>query len=610
MCGVFGVATARGRRLSLGPQACVAIGELLAHRGPDAAGSMHNGHVALTHRRLALIDPDGGTQPFRSGGDGPRVILAWNGEIYNFRELRRALEAEGARFDTRSDTETLATLLSRRGIDGLRELRGMYAIAAWFVDSDEIVLARDPFGTIPFYYAEVTTPIGFELAFASEAKAILAHPHFRAMPDFASVAAFMEMPRRTFGARTLYQKLHALEAGEVRRYALAGERVRCVASHRMSASTTGGACGIEEAAWMVREAVTESIESHMIADAPVCALLSGGIDSTIIASVARTLNPKLQTFAAGSDEDAARPGSDLFMARHVARMLGSQHHETIISAEQFVLAWERLVTEGGHPLATPNEVAIALLAQSVAPHAKAALSGEGADEVFGGYGAPLEATLGWIDATPVHGSAAAADFYRTAFGWAPRVLVPELFNLDAVGKFGALGDDPLESMLLEACQEAGDLSTIDAHLAIQRRVNLVNLLERLNLSLMRSSVEGRVPFADLRVLETMLRAGGSHVLDEGSGAVATASGSIVTKRLLRRAFADVLPQEILARPKASFPLPFEQWIAAQTHWVDGPVAKEVFSPAARNLVREQAGQHWRLAWPMLNVARWLESSFG
>ncbi|MGA1225408.1 MAG: asparagine synthase-related protein, partial [Phycisphaerales bacterium] len=95
-----------------------------------------------------------------------------------------------------------------------------------------------------------------------------------------------------------------------------------------------------------------------------------------------------------------------------------------------------------------------------------------------------------------------------------------------------------------------------------------------------------------------------------SGAVATASGSIVTKRLLRRAFADVLPQEILARPKASFPLPFEQWIAAQTHWVDGPVAKEVFSPAARNLVREQAGQHWRLAWPMLNVARWLESSFG
>ena len=140
-------------------------------------------------------------------------------------------------------------------------------------------------------------------------------------------------------------------------------------------------------------------------------------------------------------------------------------------------------------------------------------------------------------------------------------------------------------------------------------MNLVNLLERLNLSLMRGSVEGRVPFADVRVLDAAMRAGGAHLIADGGGGIATATGTLVTKRVLRRAFADVLPPEIVARPKASFPLPFESWIAAQTHWIDGPIAQEVFSPAARTLVRTQSMQHWRLAWPMLNLARWLDSTF-
>jgi len=609
MCGVFGVATARGRKVSLGPQACVALGDLLAHRGPDAAGSLHLGHIAFAHRRLSLLDVDGGAQPYRSTGPTPRVIVAWNGEIYNHLAIRAELASAGAVFETRSDTETLAMLLSMRGIAGLSSLRGMYALAAWFVEQDELVLARDPFGVVPLYHAEIRTPLGLELAFASEPKAITSHPHFRLEPDFASVASFLEMPRRTFGARTLYRGLHALEAGEVRRYALSGERIRCMESTRLAPPSSLGACTLADAAWMVRESVTEAVDAHLVADAPVCTLLSGGIDSTIIASIARAAQPALLTFAAGSDTDAARPGSDLFMARHVARMLGSTHHETVISGEQFVLAWERLVSEGSHPLTTPNEIAITLLSQAIAPHAKAALSGEGADELFGGYGAPLEATLGWIDASASHDARSAADFYRTAFGWAPRVLLPELFNGDVVDKFGSTDDDPLGALLLDACSDAGDLSSIDAHLVVQRRVNLVNLLERLNISLMRGSVEGRVPFADLRVLETAMRAGGAHLFTSGDGGVATATGTLVTKRVLRRAFADVLPHEIVSRPKASFPLPFESWIAAQTHWIDGPVAREVFSPAARTLVRTQAAQHWRLAWPMLNIARWLDATF-
>ncbi|MFM2164575.1 MAG: hypothetical protein RL325_1012 [Planctomycetota bacterium] len=610
MCGVLGVATSRGRKVSLSEQACTTLCDLLGHRGPDGAGVMHAGHVALAHRRLALLDAEGGAQPFRSSGLGRRVIVSWNGEIYNHLDLRRELAVDGARFTTRSDTETLVALLSLHGAAGLRRVRGMYAIAAWFVDSDELVLARDPFGIVPLHYAEVCSSAGCELVFASEPKAILAHPSFRAEPDFASIASFLEMPRRSFGARTLYRGLRAVEPGETRIYALAGERVRCMQSRREPLPSAITPCSLAEAAWIVRESVTESVEAHLAADSPVCALLSGGIDSTIVSSIARSANPELLTFAAGSEEDAARPGSDLFMARHVAKLLGSRHHEVVVSAEQFVLEWERLIGEGAHPLATPNEVAITLLGRAIAPHAKAALTGEGADEVFGGYGAPIEATLAWIDAETAHTPDGAADFYRTAFGWAPRALLGELFREETVRKFGDSGDDPLGDLLGRSFAEAGDLSSIESHLAVQRRVNLVNLLERLNVALMRGSVEGRVPFADIRVLEAAMRAGGAHLLDHDPAGGGTATATMQTKRVLRRAFADVLPVEIAGRPKASFPLPFESWIEAQSHWIDGPIAREVFSPAARELVRTQAMQHWRLAWPMLNVARWLDATFG
>lgn len=615
MCGVFGVVTSRGRKLTLNAQACVAMGELLAHRGPDAAGSSHDGHVAFAHRRLSLADPAGGAQPFRSTALGPRVILTWSGEVYNHNEIRRTLQAEGAVFHTRSDTETLATLLSMRGTDGLALVRGMYAIAAWFVDSDELVLARDPFGMVPLYYSEIAVPSGVELVFASEIRAITAHPMHRPEPDFASVQAFLEMPRRTYGARTLFRGVFAVEPGEVRRYALAGERVRCLRSHRIALPTAVGHAGLADAAWLVREAVTESIESHLGADAPVCAMLSGGIDSTVIASVARQSNPRLATFAVGAQGDAAHPNSDLFAARHVATLLGTEHREIAISGERFVSAWEQLLTQGGHPITNPSEVAIALLGSEIAPHAKAALSGEGADELFGGYGAPIEATRAWIDGRPTHHPEAAAEFYRSAFGWAPRAVLGELLRAPAVEKFAGHLDDPLGDLLEESCRDAGDLSTLDAHLAVQRSVNLSHLLERLDMALMRTSVQPRSPFSDRRVLDAVLRGGGAHLIDDqpGSGdrrSTGTVTGTIVTKRVLRRAFGDVLPPEIGSRPKASFPLPFESWIAAQTHWVDGPIASELFTPAARTLVREQAMQHWRLAWPVLNVARWLDSTFG
>lgn len=618
MCGVIGCATSRESRLTLDDASLRALRELLIHRGPDDAGLVRAPHVALAHRRLALLDLEGGAQPFDLHVAGvPRVVLAWNGEIYNHQALRKTLEAEGAVFRTRSDTETLAQLLARRGAAGLQLLRGMFAIAAWFPASDELLLARDPFGIVPLYHARVRHGSGHgagcganhEVIFASEPGPILAHPYFDAQPDWASVAAYLELPRRSFGSRTMYSGLSMVVPGEALMIDLTQPALPTRAWN-FSPTHTQESMSLHEATWCAREAITQSIESHMVADAPVATLLSGGIDSTIIAAVARARSARLVTFAAGAERDVAEPRSDLFMARRVATLLGSEHHEVLVDRNTFAATWGSLVSDAALPLATPNEIAISMLGHAIAPHAKGALSGEGADELFGGYGAPLDATIAWIDADIEHTPASAASFYRTAFGWSPRALLTELFDPAVMRAVEHDGADLVGDMLTNAFAGAGDLRTVDAHLEVQRRVNLVNLLERLNLSLMRGSVEGRVPFADLDVLRAARTIGASHLFaehpDVHSGGTLTAQRTVVTKRVLREAFADVLSPEIVARPKASFPLPFEQWIADASAWMDGPGAREVFTPAARALIRSQAAQHWRLAWPALNLARWLD----
>ncbi|MFM7052034.1 MAG: asparagine synthase (glutamine-hydrolyzing) [Planctomycetota bacterium] len=606
MCGFTGAATTTTRRLAQDRDEFTRASRLLANRGPDGEGVLHEGHIALGHARLALLDPEGGAQPFHLVAPGlPRVALAWNGEIYNHLELRAELERAGAVFRTRSDTETLAWMLARHGTRAIARLRGMFALAAWFPDESRLVLARDPFGMIPLFHATVAHAGGEELVFASEPAPILSHPAMRIEPDWDSVRCYLEMPRRTYGDRTLYRGLHALRPGEIRTYDLSGERVACGVRMERPAAEDAAALPLHDAAWAVRDAVIGSIERHMVADAPVCALLSGGIDSTVVASVARVRCARLVTFAAGADDDARRPGTDLFTARRVAELLRSEHHEVRLDGAQFESRWDELLAHGAAPLATPNEIAISLLADAIRGHAKGALSGEGADELFGGYGPPLEATLGWIDADVDHSPDAAAAFYRTAFGWTPRAVVPELLAAD-----GGAGDDPLGTLLAGEYARAGDAATLDAHLRVQQQVNLVNLLERLNIALMHGSIEGRVPFCDRAVARAAALAGASHnLVPAQGGGVATATRTLVTKRVLRTAFADVLSPEILARPKASFPLPFERWIAARAAWIDGPVSSQVFTPAARALVRTQAAQHWRLAWPMLNLARWLDTVF-
>ncbi|MSR41429.1 MAG: asparagine synthase (glutamine-hydrolyzing) [Phycisphaerales bacterium] len=617
MCGVAGFASwsgsSRDHDRDEGNRTVRSMLAAIAHRGPDDLRVECFGALALGHARLAILDPERGVQPVRARcPNGSDVVVAFNGEIYNHLEVRRELIALGAQFQTHGDAETLAFAFSAWGAEALPRLRGMFAIAAWFPESDELILARDPLGIVPMHWTIARDSYGPVLVFASEIPAILKHSAVRKAPDLAAVGAYLRMPRRSFGERTLYEGIRSLRPGHLLHAQLRADSrdVQLLAFHEFASTAPDSLTTLADAAAAVREAVIESIVKHLQSDVPVASLLSGGVDSTIIAAIARAHGCGASTFAAGAEGDEISSATDLTHARHVARRLRSEHHECIVRRGEFLRRWQSSVQRLGLPLATPNEIAISALAESIRPHAKVALSGEGADELFGGYEPAIAAIQGFLEHAQHHGhrpsAQDAAAFHLDAFSWAPTAAVPELLAPKA--RLAARLEPLLEQELALRFEQAGDPSLLETHLAVQQEFNLLNLLERLNSNLMLHSVEGRVPFSDVRVLE-VARAIPASLLFQEHASGTTCTRTLVGKRVLKAAFADVLPPSIVARPKASFPLPFQEWMPDCTAVLEGDAARAMLSPAAIELVRNEPSRHWRLSWPMLNIAMWANSNF-
>lgn len=602
MCGIVAIAASGTRRLSLGDAAIASMRDTLARRGPDDATLWRDSQVALAHRRLAVTAPASNVQPLVLGADdSPQPIaLVFNGEIYDPDDLRDELVAAGCRPTRGTDTELLALALARWGTDALDRLRGMFAFVAWLPGAKRLLVGRDALGVVPLHYALVETNGGLELVVASEPRAILAHPAMPIRPDWPSVANYLMTLRSSCGERTMFEGVRALQPGQLLVADLANDRPTLAVETWWRTPRESLAYDDTVLASLVRTTVEQSVHAHLHADVPLCGLLSGGLDSAILTACAREAGVRLQTFCAGAVPEEGE--SDLSFARRAAATFGTRHREAPIDAARFVSRWPWMVDASGLPLSTPNEVAIHAVGEALRPHATVALSGEGADELFAGYGPALATAEAWIarPELPVE------EWHADTFAWVRRDQLP----VALVPGIASLASPQLAvECLRQAFESAGDPRSIRAHIDVQRRLNLPTLLQRLNTSLMLASVEGRTPFADRRVAELAARLPVSTLYappepDSGGGtAIATLPR---TKRILRQAFADLVPSEILERPKASFPLPFERWMHDVAPIVDqSPSARAVFSEEARLLLRTQANQHWRLAWPLINVALWL-----
>ncbi|HWJ42945.1 MAG TPA: asparagine synthase (glutamine-hydrolyzing) [Solirubrobacterales bacterium] len=575
MCGICGLVAAE-REGAPDLEAVARMSARLVHRGPDDDGLFAEGPVALAARRLSIIDLDHGHQPIEN--EDRSAVVVQNGEIYNYRELKRELEGKGHRFATDCDTEVLVHLYEEHGEGFVERLRGMFAIALWDKRRRRLLLARDRFGIKPLYYRRA----GGGLAFASELKAMLELPGFSREIDPRAVSAYLAFnsipaPLTIFAeARKLPPGyLLTWEGGEVRqrRYARPGPP---------AGGLRGGS--IDGLAAELREVLDDSVRAHLVADVPVGVLLSGGVDSGGLAALASAhAGEPLRTFSIGFEEAGF---DELSRARLVAERYGTDHHELILRPDAVELL-PRLVEAFDEPFGDSSALPTYIVSELAAGEVKTALSGEGGDELFGGYYtyvadllarrigrlAPLARPL--AEALPSRADRVGFDYKAKRFARAA-ALPPlerhhgwkEIFPAQTrAGLAGAHASawDPLDLYRERYAETEGaePLARMqDLDLGIYMVDDLLVKTDRLSMA---HSLELRVPFLDPRVAEfafslpTKMKVRGFE-----------------KKRLLRRALAPLLPREIVQGRKQGFSIPIAAWLRGPLE----PFAREVLAPGA------------------------------
>jgi asparagine synthase (glutamine-hydrolysing) len=576
MCGICGLVSLAGEAVD--PAVAAAMNETLVHRGPDSAGSFAEGPVALAARRLSIIDLEGGDQPI--GSENGRIQVIQNGEIYNHVELRERLEKSGHTFATRSDTEVIVHLYEERGAAFVEELRGMFAIALWDRLESRLVLARDRFGIKPLYYriADGT------LSFASELKALLRQPGFAARVDLDALEAFLAF-NSIPAPLTIFEDTRKLPAGHVlvakgsdvslRRYA----RPRPLEPQRTRRESEA------ELAEELRERLRDSVRAHLVSDVPVGVLLSGGIDSSALAALAARESPyRISTFSIGFEE---RSYNELEQARLVADQYSTDHHELVVRPDAVELL-PRLAEAFDEPFADSSALPTYLVSQLASKNVKVALSGEGGDELFGGYytyvADTLAPRLGWlasvarplVELLPSSSAKASFDYRAKRFVRAAH-LPPlerhhawkEIFSPEARAALldgrprGTL--DPLDLYRAryeetEGADELARLQDVDAGIYL-----VDDLLVKTDRASMAHSLEARVPFCDAVVAELAL-ALPRRLKVRG----------LAKKRLLRAAVAPLVPRRILHARKQGFSIPAAAWLRGELQ----PFARDLLSPEA------------------------------
>lgn len=610
MCGIAGYFGTGD--VEIAARCVVAARDAMLHRGPDGHGLWRGRGIVLGHRRLAVIDPDHGAQPMASPCG--RCALVYNGMLYNDAELRAELLRDcGARtenvaagtqptFRTKCDTETLLLALMRWGVDALPRLRGMYAFA--FYDGRQtgqdgrggtLLLARDPLGIKPLYVSTLASAGG--VAFASEIQALLRMPGMPCRPDMGGISAYLTSIRTTHGPRTLYEGVECIEPGESRLYRFGQRHYQ---RHDIPIAHDDAREGTPAE---VHSLVTSSIHAHLRSDVPFRTLLSGGLDSSIIAACLAEGGENPTAYCSGAECD---DNSDLVAAERFAREKGIELRTLPVSRAMFLERWREMIARTGVPLSTPNEVAINELARTIrADGGVVVLSGEGADELFGGYESALARAITLASAP----TGEPWLLETAAMAWTPMHMKQRVLNDDALAR--AECDDVLldahRAQWRRVARPGADTMSerVAHHLRYHRRVNLAGLLMRLDQATMLEGIEGRTPFADSVV------AGAAESIPPERHVGELAVGSCSPKRLLREAFRGVAPRWVIERPKASFPLPFDEWMgeAGGVLRASG-FAREVFQGETIEEVARDPSACWRLAWPMLNIAMWGDVVWG
>lgn len=609
MCGI--VSLYNKRQEPAQSETITAMSRVILHRGPDDDGFHVEENIALGFRRLSIIDVAGGHQPlFNEGRD---MWIVGNGEIYNYKELQEWLKERGHQFHTDSDIETILHLYEEVGFDAPKHLRGMFGFTIW--DSRRKILfgARDHFGIKPLYYTQTSDAIGV----ASEIKSLLELPGVKREVNktgFYHYLTFQYVP----DPQTMYEGIYRVPPAHY--FVIENDQISLTRYWDVQFAPDES----KPFSYFVegtRAAMLESVDKHRVSEVSRGAFLSSGVDSSSIVGMLRTFEP-VKTFSVGSDI----PGySELEYARRTAQYLGTEHHETIISAERYMEELPRLIWHQDEPVADPSAILLYFVAELASQHVTVVLSGEGADEFFGGYNIYREPqSLRMFSGMPdwmrgsirslagklpdsvkgknflIRGSKTVEErFFGNALIFSEEVKAHVITeDLKQLAEYQSPWE--ITRAVYRNAQGYDDVTKmqyLDIHTWLRG-----NILMKADKMTMANSLELRVPFIDPKVFEFAATIPTKYKIANGT-----------TKHVLREAMKDFLPSEIKSRPKLGFPVPTRYWLKNQFYkW-----AKElIFESKVDHLInkayvlymldehREGHGDYSRKIWTILVFMLW------
>lgn len=573
MCGIYGALDlAGGNRSYLYAEKAT---DLLRHRGPDDGAVWRGRQIVLGMRRLSILDLPGGMQPIWN--EDHTCCIVYNGELYNFRELRQELLTFGHLFRTEGDTEVIVHAYEQWGFECLDRFNGMFAFALWDDRNQQLFLARDRMGEKPLYYYRDHQRI----VFASEIKSILADPTVARCLNPRGLSNFLAFGH-AMAPETIYQDIVKLLPGHyllakggkvtIRQYWDVGDEPQLPANYVHSQEHDAG---------HILRLLDDSVRSRMVADVPVGAFLSGGVDSSaIVALMKRHATGPVKTFSLGFNVGGAY--NELSDARVVADALGTDHYELVVGHEDLIRTLQNLVYHYDEPFGDAAGLPIYLLSQFAREHVKVVLAGDGADELFGGYRRyaydqlapyysklPRVLTETWIPGMLDHlprfrrikrtlNTWPLKDPARRYAAWLA-LFTPEMQKelLQSAMVDDIAGHDTQEpySRYYQALNPSMAVDHINRLMYTDLKTLLPDAyLEKVDKAAMACSLEARLPFLDHRLVELAFQIPGQYKIS-----------GLSTKLILKRAIRELVPPSVLRKPKHGFAVPTEPWFQGQLH---------------------------------------------
>ena len=566
MCGIAGFVTTSPRT---GSEAVLhRMTDRISHRGPDDAGYYIDDHAFLGHRRLSIVDVAGGHQPMPN--ETKSLWLIYNGEIFNHADVRPELEAAGHRYKSHCDTETIIHAYEQYGDQCLTRFRGMFAFAIWDGKHKRLFCARDRLGIKPFYYYWN----GRLFAFASEIKALLEHPEIRAefheqlLPEYLAFGY-------TSNEETLFARIRKLMPGHTLTLSC-GSNPKLEIKQYWDAPCPKQFDTRPDEVWIAecRARLEEVVRMRLMSDVPLGMFLSGGVDSSAIAAlIKRMADGPVKTFSVGYNESRF---SELSEARQVAEQIGTDHHEVVVSMDEFFNALPRLIWHEDEPITWPSSVSLYFVSRLASERVKVVLTGEGSDELFGGYGRYRFYQLNqqWMRAysgvpggvrnaiqnavadSPLLSASVRRKLGHTVLGRGANIESLYLNNF-----YCAFGVEEQQRLLtahfaanpyanfLGRWESVAQSQTLPRLLYADQKTYLVELLMKQDQMSMACSIESRVPFLDHKFVEFAASVPPHMKLRGRQG-----------KYIMKKAVEDLLPHNIIYRKKMGFPTPITAWL--------------------------------------------------